>query len=518
MSSRLSARGPGQYLGAVAADPRWHDEDELVHQLLAGSPNAVVAFDQHRRIYYVNARAEQLFGYSSEELLGAAYETLVPERLRDVLRERLDAYFARPEPRPFESRPDFPARRKDGTEFPMQYAATPISTGDGIRVIGALIDVSAEREQSARLESLGRSYLTMARMNQAAVRAPDADTLFAETCEVAVADGGFLGAWVGRIEGDGDVVAVARCGTLNPDPAPASDQGEESVGEVPEPSTGASVCLRLHCEGRQVAVLTLHAEDADAFDGPARRLLEEMARNVSFALDGFVHAERLEQVASQRHDLLGRLLTAQTAERERIAVGLHQDTVPALELADSRLRRIEVRCGDEASELRPVLDQIRTVLTGATESLRDLVFDLETPQADQGLEATMGETAAHVLFDRRTAWRVRAPDVALAAGQTRQAVRILREALINVRKHARAGHVDLTAEPHGDGVMFRVHDDGVGFGPQEGIPTAGHRGLVSMRERAERSGGWLRTGDAAAGGGEVVFWLPQVGPEDEVPL
>ena len=66
--------------------------------------------------------------------------------------------------------------------------------------------------------------------------------------------------------------------------------------------------------GRTVAVLTLYAPEPDVFDVDMRALLEQVTENVSFALDGYDAARRLEQVATQRTELLRRLVTAQEGD------------------------------------------------------------------------------------------------------------------------------------------------------------------------------------------------------------
>jgi signal transduction histidine kinase len=91
--------------------------------------------------------------------------------------------------------------------------------------------------------------------------------------------------------------------------------------------------------------------------------------------------------------------------------------------------------------------------------------------------------------------------------ERRQALRILKEALVNVRKHAHAGEVRITVAGGPDGVEIAVTDDGVGM---TGVPARrpGHRGLASMRHRAEVSGGWLRVESSPGSGTTVRFAVP----------
>jgi signal transduction histidine kinase len=81
-----------------------------------------------------------------------------------------------------------------------------------------------------------------------------------------------------------------------------------------------------------------------------------------------------------------------------------------------------------------------------------------------------------------------------AAGQ-----RVVREAVANVLRHARATAVEVTAAGDADRLRIEIVDDGVGP-PVPGGRPAGH-GLVGMRERVAEVGGTVRTGPASATGG-----------------
>jgi signal transduction histidine kinase/ligand-binding sensor domain-containing protein len=83
---------------------------------------------------------------------------------------------------------------------------------------------------------------------------------------------------------------------------------------------------------------------------------------------------------------------------------------------------------------------------------------------------------------------------------------VVKEALNNVVKHARAGEVllRLTTEP--DGFAILVADDGVGL-PAEGARSGGN-GLANMRRRLEHVGGRCVIGPREGGGTEIRLWVP----------
>jgi two-component system nitrate/nitrite sensor histidine kinase NarX len=90
-----------------------------------------------------------------------------------------------------------------------------------------------------------------------------------------------------------------------------------------------------------------------------------------------------------------------------------------------------------------------------------------------------------------------------------QAYHNVREALINVRRHAQAQHVQITVERSGGCAQLTIADDGCGFNPME-IDGAHHLGLSIMRTRAERCGGSLEVKSEPGPGTRIVARLPVV--------
>lgn len=511
----------------------------LFRELLERSPIASLVLRSDHTIRFVNAELEQLFGYSREEVFGRPYEDLFPERLRAALHERLEEFFRDTSREPIGFRPDFIAVRKDGSEFPMQYVAMPVESRLGLWVVVTIFDRTAEREAAERIRILNRAFLTLARMNQAVGRASSGAEVFDGICRVAVEDGGFLGAWVGQAGADGLIEPVVQRGSvssyisglaISTDPADPSSTGPTGTslreGRVvyvedfatdplasPWAETAAksgihsSVCLPLRRSGRVVAVLTLYASATGPWDGQSRELLEGLAENVSLALSGFDRARRLEEVSAQRGELLQRLVSAEESERHRIAADLHDESVQALAAVELRLSSIETSARTRAPELEPRVAAVRQLVGSTMHSLRELMFDLEPAEADTMLADALREAAAQVFLDSRLQWRVRVEERPLERVRRTQALRIVKEALINIRKHASATVAEVEARPDATGMLFRVRDNGSGLSAAEGIHP-GHRGLQTMRERAELAGGWFRASPAAGGGTEVEWWLP----------
>ncbi|MEX2556478.1 MAG: ATP-binding protein [Actinomycetota bacterium] len=130
-------------------------------------PDGVVVVDAEGVIRVVNRQTETMFGYAREEMLGHRVEMLLPERFRARHSGMRASYFVDPSTRPMGTGLELIARRKDGTEFPVDISLSPLETEQGVIVSAAVRDATdrkrgeKEREllglqQSQRLESLGQ--------------------------------------------------------------------------------------------------------------------------------------------------------------------------------------------------------------------------------------------------------------------------------------------------------------------------------------------------------------------------
>ncbi len=519
-------------------------------RFMDASPVAMAAFLDGEGIRHVNAPFERLFGYARAEVLEQSYEVLAPPHFRDALVEAVQSFVTQDPPSPQAWRPDFPARRKDGSEFPMQYSAVPLPSDEGLWVVVEIHDVTPLRESEREARAETRRYLTLARLNEVVAGAPDVATLYAETCRIAVEVGGFVSAWVAEGSAGRPLTRVASAGLAtqvadqvdqvlagamagSPSPTRRAVQEEQPVFQhdlgddrtsawqawAGDAGFGSVASLPLFRGGRAVAALTLVARNPVDFDDQTRELLTGLARGVSVALDAFEDRERTERLARHRRDLLRRLMDVQESDRGRIAADIHDDSVQALAAIDLRLGMVRRRARDVAPELDPALEQIWTVLGSATSSLRHLLFSLEAPDPGAGLRASLVEASDHVFLDSPVRVEVHCDDAELPELLLGQALRIVKEALANAQRHAHARTVWIDANRVDSGVEIRVRDDGDGLPPgttdeaRPGEPELGVvqrvGGIVAMRERAELSGGRCVVAPGPEGRGtEVVLWLP----------
>ncbi|WNI14144.1 PAS domain-containing sensor histidine kinase [Actinacidiphila sp. ITFR-21] len=223
-----------------------------------------------------------------------------------------------------------------------------------------------------------------------------------------------------------------------------------------------------------------------------------------------------EQELSDRRRLFAHLVQAQEMERRRIAWDVHDDSIQSMVAVGMRLQLLADQAPEPyARELARLDASVREAVT----RLRDLTFRLHPPGIDRhGLV----ESLALHLEDVVGGWGLAsefthglrhepAPETAITV------FRIVQEALLNVRKHARAATVRLELHSVDGGLLTRVIDDGNGKG-LAAHAVHPHFGVMEMRERAETAGGWWTIRGVAGTGTTVEFWVPDLPAAPTGPL
>ena len=116
---------------------------DLYKALVDAAPDALVVVDASGVIRIVNRLAETVFGYGSDELVGRSVDLLVPDAVRAFHAAHREQYVSQLQTRPMGTGLKLEARRKDGTEFPVDIAFSSIHTNDGVLVSAAVRDITA---------------------------------------------------------------------------------------------------------------------------------------------------------------------------------------------------------------------------------------------------------------------------------------------------------------------------------------------------------------------------------------
>ena len=144
-----------------AAEERLAQMEGRYRGLLEAAPDAMVVVNPDGEIVLLNVRAEKEFGYSRDELVGQKIKNIIPEGfaerlMADALRTTEDALAQQ-----IGSGIELTARRKNGSEFPIEIMLSPLDSAEGILVTAAIRDITTHKQDEAHLlrnvEELKRS-------------------------------------------------------------------------------------------------------------------------------------------------------------------------------------------------------------------------------------------------------------------------------------------------------------------------------------------------------------------------
>jgi PAS domain S-box-containing protein len=127
--------------------------EERFRHAVEAAPSGMIMVGQNGQIVLANAQMVRLFGYQKEELLGETVEMLVPERFREQHPLPRNQFFAAPANRPMGAGRELLARRKDGSEFPVEIGLNPIQTRMGSFVLASIIDITQRKQDEEDLRA-----------------------------------------------------------------------------------------------------------------------------------------------------------------------------------------------------------------------------------------------------------------------------------------------------------------------------------------------------------------------------
>ena len=309
--------------------PAGIDESLIFRALFAASPDGLVLVDDAGVIRLANPTAEQLLGYSREELVGASIEMLVPDSIRPRHAQYREAYGQAPRSRPMGGTTmDLVARRKDGTETMVEIALSPLQPL-GLPYVMASIRGVAEYPRvrqalqrarySEHLAQLGRIAVdsldpqeVLRQVPSLAAQALEADLAIVFLIEpgrtalrvaggVGLLDDEPVGALVSSQADSPQGFVLAQGG-----PVVVEDYGTETRFAVPESYRRAglvsALAVPLSDRGRPVGTLAVRSRQPRRFGDAELRFLESVANLLGTCLqraqteEALHHSQRLETV------------------------------------------------------------------------------------------------------------------------------------------------------------------------------------------------------------------------------
>jgi signal transduction histidine kinase len=289
------------------------------------------------------------------------------------------------------------------------------------------------------------------------------------------------------------------------------------------PSTIINYDLFLELFGFPVQILrAVSAAAAAIFIIRSLRASEvETQRQIShLQAERLAEAERREAL---RGRLLGQIVAAQEAERQRVARELHDETGQALTAIGMGLRGVAMTLRQDANLAGRNLRQLESLVDNALDELQRLIADLRPSHLDDlGLAAALRWWAG--AMQERTGIRVKVEMIGderpLSAHARTALFRVAQEALTNIVKHSQATTARVELRFDETGVSVLVEDNGCGFNVPARLANGERRswGLIGMRERAFLLGGDFQLQSCPGEGTQVMVCVPYEVSYDHSPL
>ncbi len=245
----------------------------------------------------------------------------------------------------------------------------------------------------------------------------------------------------------------------------------------------------------------------------SRRMNGQPKTQIPASLEGDAHPRPIELTGISNQDLQKRVVEAQEAERSRLAREIHDGPAQVLSNAIFQLEIIERQLDRDPALAAAEIRLLRDILRRELGDMRAYISQLRPPiLTDLGLAGAIRDTADQVggILGINIAVDVNPAIDVLSDGSELAVLRIIQEALQNVRRHAEPQLVTIRAVPDADSWLVEIHDDGRGFDPDV-KPTSSRRayGLQFMRERAESIGAQFEVRSHPGDGTTVRLAVPR---------
>jgi PAS domain S-box-containing protein len=484
---------------------------EELDRVFALSQDLIVVADFDGRFTRVNPAAEEILGYTEEELLGRPYIDFVHPADRGRTAAEADALARGKQTMSFENR----YVRKDGSVRVLDWTTTP-DVDNGLMYAVAR-DVTERRNAEAKAKRLADEQAALRRVATMVARGRPAEEVFAKVAEEVALLLGLEVAAVRRFEHDGWGTIVGRWGDAGDAYRVGAriKQEDESVttvvyrtgrsarfddyeraGSIPTDlrklGVRAAVASPIVVDGRLWGAIAAGTSRVEPMPADAESRIADFTELVAASIS---NVQARSDLAASR----ARIVAAADQERRRVVRDLHDGaqqrlvhTIVTLTLAQQALQASDEKAPSLVGE---ALEHARQ---GNTE-LRELAHGI-LPSAltrgglRAGIYAVLSRLDVPVDLDL--------PAERFPPEIEATAYFIVAEALTNVVKHAHAERAEVSAFAEGGTLRVQIRDDGIGGADPEG------QGLVGIRDRVTALGGRLDIDSPPGGGTRLAATLP----------
>ena len=357
------------------------ESEELYRSLMATSPDTIIITDLDGTIRFVSPIVFKMFGYKESDVLNQHLLMYLTEQDKDRANKDISEMLMGN----FSGEKEYNAFRADGSIFPIECKGEFFknSLGEPTGIVFFLRDITSHKNSEGKILKAKRIYKFISQINQSIVLILEKNKLLQEFCRIAIDTGKFQMAWIGFIDESTRSVLPYAVDGLGQDYLRKIKEiyvGDDQQGRCPTGSAiregnhfycndiendpemslcrsealehgyRSSIAIPLKKERNVIGAITLYSSVPHFFDQEEIELLDEVADNISFALNTMdIDNEvknlnaNLEQIITER--------TAQLAE-----------TIQSLLKEIKERNRVELALNDSQQNYRAVVENIKEVI------------------------------------------------------------------------------------------------------------------------------------------------------------
>src|ERR1043166_8001308 len=515
-SPRVLLDDHGKIRGAINClydiTERKQDEADALRlaAVVQSSHDAIVAKDSNGIITDWNKSAERIFGYKPEEIIGKSILTLIPPDRHDEETEIIRRIRQGKSIEHYET----VRRRKDGTLVDVSLTISPIKNLRG-KIVGVskiARDITRQKnterrltEQARLLDLSNEAILVRDQYDRITYWNRGAQEMYGYSAEQAL----------GKVSHE--LLKTRYSEPLERINAKLEGEGRWSGELTHKRNNGTEVVVmsdwavdRDH-RGKRAFVLETNSDitarkAAEVALQRSKAMLEKLVLHRTRALRT-ANAE-LESEIRRRKGLEGEILAISDREQQRLGQELHDGLCQQLTAISFMAHSSALRLRNHRVIEVEDIEKIARLISGTVVSARNIAGDLHKEKGDAGrFEAALRDLAKREVWKTPCRFALKTETNIQDDKVAADLYRILREALVNANKHARATEIELDVRRDRDELVCSVKDNGIGLNGKkqkgEGL------GFQIMNYRAQSIGARLEIETPRNGGTRLAVYFPQ---------
>ncbi|MBL8098152.1 MAG: PAS domain S-box protein, partial [Anaerolineales bacterium] len=145
----------------INAAVQLRESEERFRLVVEIAPSAMIVINKEGKIQFANTRANHLFGYKAEELVGKSIDMLVPQKYREHHASFRTDFYLNPQTRAMGAGRELFGLHKNGSEIPLEIGLAPFESDQGMLTLASIIDITERKQAEEALRSSEEQYRSL---------------------------------------------------------------------------------------------------------------------------------------------------------------------------------------------------------------------------------------------------------------------------------------------------------------------------------------------------------------------